>query len=349
MDGSWKPLIGSTVRARLPNCKKRKHRAIVADDDENGQYLLLWEDSFQSTSTGTDLPESWCALQEIEPLQDFEESKTSLEGDFAEQKTRGDHLLSLGDAAAAMCYYEKALQSIPLQIGCTVIIEEAAKSKQASVLKLAEVDCIELDGIDVTMLLTGVEKTIVTDQVALTLPEHDEESLQVRLLLNYARCCLQLAQASMSIKSQFTDRAVHFCSLCILALELRNEDKLSSFILTALLLRSQALAANHRYDAALIDLSTLLAIDPEHVFGQRKVKQYKRQQQEMKRKEKNLVKAMCGYIQQATNGVSTPDDPSEDPPSGRAPFKRVTNINRVYFWVPFLIIIVFAWVLQKQM
>lgn len=344
MEEAWKPSIGSTVRARLAHHKKRKHRAIVADDD-NGKYLLLWEDVFQFSV----LQESLCSLQDMEPLLDFEASTILSEGDFAENKARGDQLLALGDAAVALGYYERALRLIQLQIGCTIVLKEAESSKKASSLKLAEVDCVEADGVDVTILPRGLEKTIVADQVALVIFEPDQESLQVRMLLNCARCCLQLAELSTSIKSHFTQRAVHFCSLCMLILEFR-QDESSSYLQTALLLRSQALAEKHQYDAALSDLSKLLKLNPDHDVGIRKVKQYKRQKEETKQKEKKLVKAMCGYIQQATNGVSTTE---ESPTSSKEPSEitatRVDPTNQVSRWIPFLIIALLAWLLQKSL
>lgn len=318
-------------------------------DDDNDQFLLLWEDVGEFTAI---LPESWYSSQEVEPLLEFEELETPLEADFSEHKTRGDQLLSLGDAAAAMRYYEHALQSIPLQIGCTITLLEESCRKKSSVLRRAEVDCIEADGVDVTILPGGSEKTIAADQVVLVLLEPDQEFLQARTLLNCARCCLQLAELSTEIKSHFAQRGVHFCSLCIVILECAEDDNNASayfYLQTAFLLRSQALAEKHQYDAALMDLSKLLQLNPDHDVGQRRINLYKRKKEEMKQNEKKLVKAMCGYIQQATSAVSTPDDRVDTEISLEGLSTRVEHSRQISLWIVFLITAVSAWMLQKNL
>ncbi len=355
MEALWKPSIGSTVRAKLPNHSKRKHRAIVADA-ENGRFLLLWEEiNCQQTSSSLTLPDFWCSFQDIEPLLHFEDPATPIEGDFAQRKACGDQLLSLGDAASAIRYYESALQSVQLEIGCSVLLNEVTRKKQSSALRRAEVDCFDDDGsLDVTIIPCGSEKTVTAVQIALVILESDPEALQIRTLLNCARCCLRIAEISSELKSQFTQRALHFCSLCILLLEYENDHKGmsdgSTYLQTAFLLRSQAFADKNQYDAALSDISALLKLDPDNEVGRRRVILYKRKKEEMKTNEKKLVKAMCGYIQQATNGVSTPEDQvaSEKPLQDGTAIK-VEHTQRSSFWIACLMAAFFAWKIQKSL
>jgi tetratricopeptide (TPR) repeat protein len=349
----WKPSIGSTVRAKLPNNSKRKHRAIIADS-ENDRFLLLWEEIHcQQTSYSLNLPDYWCSYQDIEPLLAFEEPTRPIEGDFAQHKTYGDQLLTLGDAASAIRHYESALQSVRLEIGCSILLEEVGKKKSSSVFRRAEVDCIEDDGsLDVTILPCGSEKTVNVSQIALIILESDPEALQVRSLLNCARCCLQIAEVSSEIKSKFTQRALHFCSLCIMLLLDDNDAKGiadSTYLQTAFLLRSQAFADKHQYDAALSDISALLQLDPDNEVGRRRVNLYKRKKEELKTNEKRLVKAMCGYIQQATNGVSALEDQvASEKLRQDGTDNKVEHALQGSFWIVCLIIAIFAWIIQKS-
>ena len=102
-----------------------------------------------------------------------------------------------------------------------------------------------------------------------------------------------------------------------------------------------------------MDLSKLLQLNPGHETGQRRINLYQRKKEEMKQNEKKLVKAVCGYIQQATNAVST-IAPVEDPVDSAESTKNrlaatAEHTKQGPFLIALLITVVFAWILQKYL
>ena len=183
--------VGERVRVALPNSKACR-RGIIATIQDDGTASILLEEpvppaaSFAATSVRTNVtaasndddmevtvPKGECKyLLDFEAVDISNQDKTSV----AVWKDCGDQLLKLGDASAAIDYYQAGLQSSSrISIGSTVILKENGFTK------LAEVDCIDGDGsLDVSLLDDDTELTIRTSQVLLSIMSDDKDRLQER-------------------------------------------------------------------------------------------------------------------------------------------------------------------------
>lgn len=234
-------------------------------------------------------------------------------------KERGDQLLRLGDASAAATYYETALGlSSTVQIASSIVLKVAGHAK------IAEVDCI--DGnytdpstgsrtLDVSMNETGQERTIQESQVLLSILNPDPERLQERILLNLARCLLQLAENTTFLHQGwplYLRGAILACTLALSVTLLLDDTQgsISSCQTSALLLRSQAQASLSKFPHAKADLKQLLSLDPQHKQGLKRLHDLERQQVQHKKTEKKLVKQVCQWVQTAATNETVSNNNS---------------------------------------
>lgn len=243
-------------------------------------------------------------------------------------KAYGDELLKLGDALAAMLYYERGLQKASQwSVGSTIVF------KQKGFTKLAEVDCIEDDDdddektntttsksllLDIRTLEGGDDLTISKQDVLIGILDSDDERLQERILLNLARCCLQLADDPTTADSHNTKQQAQFLKSAILATTLamnlddyhcKDDTSLSATTKTALTLRAKTHLSLLKFDHAKADLKRLLEIDPQHKEGQRLLLELERTKLTKKKAEKKLVRELCRWVDVVTKtSVSSEDD-----------------------------------------
>ncbi|GKY99071.1 hypothetical protein MPSEU_000862800 [Mayamaea pseudoterrestris] len=309
--------IGSRVRVPLEGTKAYR-RGIIATIQDDGTASVLLEEaapppaSFVSkpkqtiTSINEEEAEMTVPMSDIKPLFDFELYDKNSDKDasvsLALWKERGDRLLKLGDALAAMEYYQGGLveSSSQFSVGSVVII------KQKGFTKLAEVDCMEDDGdsLDVSLVFDGAEATIRLSQVVLGVSSADSDRLQERMLLNLARCCLQAADIIVLKQRPLYIRCAVFA--CTLAMDVSQyydgyEGPATSTMTTALVLRSKAQIMASKFDHAKADLKRLLSVDPQHAEANRLMRQLERTIQQNKVSEKKLVKELCKWVDVATS------------------------------------------------
>jgi tetratricopeptide (TPR) repeat protein len=387
------PQVGSVVRARLIDHPKATQRALVATVQDEKTVCILWEDEAPRVRQGADKKplhrsflvtpalkdtadevESNVAVEEILELLSFETNSVeeadsanddlSLHQKMQEWKEHGDQLLRLGDATAAAEFYEAALGiSKKVQIGSSVILKVGGHTK------IAEVDCTDAD--DNTMdveIETGEEKTIAQSDALIVIMEPDNDRLQERILLNLARCMLQLADITtlqLQRKPLYLRGAVLACTLAISVTGFHNTDadSVSPTHKSALLLRSQAQAKLSKYPHAKADLKKLLALDPQHREGQKRLRDLEKQQIQNKKTEKRLVKDVCQWVgtQTAANETAANDTVSHSTddatitapslPSTGAVTTTETNLSITsfssWFWVG--LILMAALIIQKSL
>jgi tetratricopeptide (TPR) repeat protein len=381
-------VVGETVRAPLPGHSKVKRRAVIADQD-GSSCLLLWDDeaphpqAIEMIADGSKRPrylsrgflvaplietddqgeEAECTLpnDQLTPLLEFEQKQDATVKSDASTidvwKDRGDQLLRLGDAAAAVKFYEVALKlSSTLQIGTTILTKEGGN------MKVAEVDCIEEGAIDVTMLETGEEKTIAGEKgIQLCVLEPDEERLQERILLNLCRCFLQLAETTttISLRPRYLRSAFISCTLAISINSMQQDSPkgatgVSSTLKSALLLRSKAYASLSKYPYAIADMNRLLALDPQNKEAKRRLRDLERQKIEHAKTDKKLVKEMCQWLGQVnddeeSSSVSEAKERTDEAPAFEAEPKPVASPTTIPItpWRLLLTGVALAWILQQ--
>jgi tetratricopeptide (TPR) repeat protein len=342
------PQVGSIVRARLIDHPKATRRALVATVQDERTVCVLYEDEAPRIRRGAnnkplhrsflvtpvlkdtaDEVESDISVDELIELLPFEKDPvqeadsanddTNLHQKMQEWKEHGDQLLRLGDATAAAEYYEAALGiSRNVQIGSSIILKVGGHTK------IAEVDCIDAD--DNTMdvaIETGEEKTIPQSEALIAILEPDNDRLQERILLNLARCMLQLAEVTtlQQRRRPYVRGAVLAISVAISVTCFHNADadadaeaaSLSPTHKSALLLRSQAQVKLSKFKHAKADLKQLLVLDPEHREGQKRLRDLEKQQIQKQKTDKRLAKDICQWVGTATEDtVSDPMDSSGD-------------------------------------
>ena len=295
--------VGSVVRVPRDETKLTGRAVVATLYDDGTVACLLWEDLAprpiiaQPFIVTPMMPrskeEKECtrARSEISPLLDFEEKREKDES-VEVWKERGDSLLRLGDASAAIPYYEAALAvSSVLQVGSTVLV-----SSQKDAFRVAEIDCLEDDNVDISM--GDEEATIPATDVKLSfLPNH--ESLQVRILLNLTRCLMQVADLDGTTMAAYYRRsAAMACSMALAMLEtLETNDTLQA---TALLLRSKACASRAKWALAMQDAKLLLSDHPQYKEGRMWMQRLEAQTARQKKTNQKLAKSMCQWVQTAT-------------------------------------------------
>ena len=370
--------VGETVRAPLPDHAKARRRGVIATLQDDGVACLLWEDEAPQTisnskflvaptfrKTSEEEVESTVAVSEMRALLDFEHIAENLAAllpddkaeasDIERWKGFGDQLLRQGDGAAAVPYYEEALRlTSSLQVGASVLIQQGGN------IELAEVDCVneEDDTVDLTLPKSGEERIVPKKEIKLCVLEGDDQHLQERVLLNLARCLLQLAETSNSLtrRAAYLRSAYLACTLSLSVDSMREstDDTVSSTVKTSLLLRSQAYAMLSKVPYAIADIKRLLTLDPQHKEGKRRLGELERHKIELAKTDKKLAKDMCKWVQAATNesSVSAPNELSEEQTEPQAkddaPSKMTLAVSPLSTFRWILMAAVFAWMVRKS-
>lgn len=300
--------VGSIVRIPRGGNDKKTGKATILTIDDDEEVSLLWEDAAPASIQGgflvrprlpssKDDDEISLSKSLLQHLQQFETAQLDGASPTA-LKDHGDTLLKLGDASSAIPYYELALQmTSKVQIGSTVLI-----AKSSDVILAAEVDCMEDDTADLTFIESGEETVakVKSIRLAISLKQSD---LQLRLLLNLARCLLQLADfdnSPLSRPSSYRQGAVLACSLAWALLQ-QNEEDITPFHISSLILRSKAQAGRAKWQPALNDIDQVLKYKPQSKEGRKWRKDLQGLIAQQDLANKKLVKGMCQWIQTATN------------------------------------------------
>jgi hypothetical protein len=319
--------VGAIVRVRHPLHVKSTCRAIVATlQDEKSACLIIEEISPRplaqtrflisprsipyKSQDGED-SEFTVAMDQIQELLAFETDNASPdENSINTWKERGDQLFRLGDAASAVPYYEMALNlSTHVDIGGTVILLTKGFPT------LAEIDCAEDDSLDITIVKTGEESTIKKSDVVLGIQESDEEKLQDRILLNLARCMLQLTEVDGANRPKYFKAAVLACSLVLTIASYREDDGSKNFQ-TALYIRSKAQSGLSKWPHAIADAKKLGKLGNDQ--GPKLLATIEKQKKVQVKQDKNLAKAVSRWVQTATaESVSEDKEPASATPDGK--------------------------------
>lgn len=361
--------VGSVVRAPRANGTKLKGRAVVALKDDD-TVCILWEDLAPRPLNNTAFTvtpmvprskeerEDTVNVSELLTLLELEQ-QGSLAGDetsvsVAEWKERGDTLLRLGDASAAIPFYEAGLSaSSVLQVGGTGLVPLKDE------YHIAEVDYLEDGNADVT--IGDEERTIPASEMKLCLLPGDE-ALQVRILLNLARCLMQVGELEQGQMSAYYRRsAATACSMALAILTTLNEDT-ESLHATALLLRSKAHASRSKWKMALADAQTLIRDHPGYKEGRKWAPQLDLQVARQQKTNQKLAKSMCAWVQNATTTTETSSEDVNEPSSSvsqvRNEEQRSSPGNAMHrqspltlFWYllfPLLLAFCIHWLLSSQ-
>jgi tetratricopeptide (TPR) repeat protein len=373
-DGS-KLIVGSTIRAPLPNHPKFRRKAIIATiQEDDGTVCVFWEDEAPSSLLSADREmvvspspsennenpgvESTVRISDILPLLDFERDASSDDADVSELKDRGDTLLRLGDASGAVPLYERALElmgSSPQKI----TIGSVAIVKQKGFFKLVQVDCIDLDRVDVTHLdVEEREETLRLSDIMLAIPKRDGKLIQERILLNLARCFLQLAEATLIPRRRpsYLKAGVRATSFAFAVSEFRSSVSSANFSSAtkpkALLLRSQAQLGLSKFAHARGDAKKALELDPNNKEASKLLRDIEKQQQKMALADKKLAKEVCRWVQTATTESSVSDrlmnEPHEHPVEVAGVCLWTFAAPRsIILWITALTSLLLAWIVQK--
>jgi hypothetical protein len=334
--------VGSIVRApRVAEGEKPKGRAMVATLQDDQSVCLLWEPCIPkplhadckflvaptlpakkasaSASSSITQEEITLDLSRIQPLLDFETSTTTpptgQTGTDTIQfwKDRGDQLLRLGDPSSAIPYYEMALNaSNVISIGSSVICSIQGYPK------VAEVDCVEDDTVDIVYVETGEEATIPQSDILIAVLEGDsEDHSQERILLNLARCLLQHAEIDSPHRSKYLKSAVLACTLVLSIASFHGESSsdgvatTSDTAQTALLLRVKAQMGISKWPHASADAKRLIQLGNSSQ-GHKLLENIEREKKQQAKRDKKLVKAISRLVQTATSeSVSEPQSINE--------------------------------------
>jgi hypothetical protein len=264
---------------------------------------------------------------EIDPTTDCSDTKATTSDSIALWKERGDKLLRLGDASAATSHYEKALfDSSSVSIGGTVIISVEGFPR------IADVDCVDDDDdgatIDVTLLHNDNEKTVKLSAVLLSLLEYDATNIQERILLNLARCMLQLSDLDISNRPKYLKAAVLATTLAITISLFREEpppppppqqqqqgaaDVESLLLLptnaqTALVLRCKAYTGLSKWSKATSDARKLVKRGSNEEQGWKLLVGIDRKKKLRAKTDKKLAKEICLLVQSATTTAAASND-----------------------------------------
>jgi hypothetical protein len=280
------------------------------DDDDDDDEVTIKIDAIQAllpfenennnnTNTDTDTPNE----SESTPKPLIKKSAIIL------WKERGDQILRLGDPSSATSYYEKALfNSSNLSIGGTIIISVEGFPR------IAEVDCVEDEDstIDVTIVSNGEERTIKKSALLLSIMERDDDLLQERILLNLARCMLQLSELDVVNRPKYLKSAILSTTIAITISSFRqqqddNDDDqslLQANAQTALVLRVKAYSGLSKWSKAIADAKRLIKNGNEQQ-GIKLLSSIERKKKLQLKTDKKLAKDICRLVQSATEATTT--------------------------------------------
>ena len=337
---------------------------MISTIDENEQVNLIWEDAapqpippmvyfvvtppmpISSDDVDVTIPKS--LLQQLLP---FERKILLDEDDPFVWKERGDMLLKLGDASSAVPFYERALHlTSRVQVGSTVLI----KVKETVVT--AEVDCLEEKTADVTYVASAEEAVVNLKDIGFSISLKDS-NLQVRILLNLARCLLQLAgfdNSQILRPSLYREGATIACSFAyVMLLSNDNEQGSSttaSLLTSTLLLRSKAQAGRAKWQLSLSDADQLLQLKPQSKEGRVWKKELMGLISQSERANKKLVKSMCQWIQSTTSKESAVSERASET-TALENAKRTDSYSWSRDWVTTILVLLLGllWVYQTKL
>eukprot|EP00980_Cylindrotheca_fusiformis_P024241 scaffold11677_cov98-Cylindrotheca_fusiformis.AAC.1 len=340
----WK--VGSVVRIQRSHHPKVNSKATIATLS-GSTVCLLWEpmvprpllperksafliapNTFMDGDDQHEEQESTVPLEELRPLFPFEEEAAECPSDISRQellsmiatrKEQGDTLLRCGDAASAVSYYEEALRAsnIP-SIGSSVIV------KVEGFPKIAEIDCIDDENddtadqtstttaptMDITLVESGIEMTI--SQYLLGILQCDPDRLQERILLNLARCMLQLADLlERKHRPEYIKAAVLACTLAITVSTFWDENNETTTttptttVPTALALRAKAYGFLSKWPHAMADAKRLLRMEDtkQQAQGKKLLESLQKRKQYQVKTDKKLAKAVAKLVHSATSEI----------------------------------------------
>uniref|UniRef100_A0A7S4ALA8 Uncharacterized protein n=1 Tax=Pseudo-nitzschia australis TaxID=44445 RepID=A0A7S4ALA8_9STRA len=306
----WEPIYPHPLYGRFLIVPKSIRREIEQDevtvDVETVEELFPFENNEPTTDTAT-------ATATARSGSDNEASATATSSSIALWKERGDQLLRLGDASAATSYYEKALSdSSSVSIGGSIIISVEGFPR------IAEVDCVD-DGnddgnggstIDVTLVHSEEERTVKETAILLSIMQKDTDNLQERILLNLARCMLQLSELDAANRPKYLKAAVLATTLVLTLSSFREEQKQiprddSAVVLpanseTALVLRCKAYSSLSKWKNALSDARQLVKSGINQEQGKKLLAGVERKKKMQSKTDKKLAKQICRLVESAT-------------------------------------------------
>eukprot|EP00977_Amphora_coffeiformis_P006410 scaffold1362_cov163-Amphora_coffeaeformis.AAC.13 len=325
--------VGSMARVALPDNPKLARRAVIATFDDS-KASILWEERYpnpfpyqprfvvapSSLGSGDDV-EIEVPLEQLQPLLDFEKdpqpplapTTTTTQANnhkpkkldksvVLRWKDRGDQLLKLGDAPAALPYYEYALHRTCLMesIGSSVLV------KKEGFVQVAEVDCVNEDNsMDIMWKDTEEEVSLMLSDNLLTILEPHCDNIQERILLNLTRCLIQLAESGAQRRAAYAKAATLAATLALVLAEY-HDGPTSERMPTALLLRAQAQAILLKFAHAHQDLQRILDTDPEHRQALKMLHQLSQKQKETQQRDKTLAKEVCKWVETSTAAAQEP-------------------------------------------
>jgi hypothetical protein len=391
--------VGATVRVELPRqtiCR----RAVVSTLLETAtktcgaaanekEVCILWESQTPRPLVGTFLVapdrlsressdeedvEVAVPIHQISHLFPFEtedycqamntSSSSSTSDSVSLWKDHGDQLLRIRDACAALPYYEAALWfGAKVQVGATVLIKLSGRAV------LAEVDYLENDSVDITIVETVAEQSVAKRDILLSILDPDMGHLQERTLLNLTRCLLLLAETAATTNNKNRPFYLRSAVLgCTLAIEIAsfhkkeqhddNDKALTDTETTALLLRSQAQAELIRFPHAFADVKRVLADNPEHKEGCKALQTLHRRKALQVKADRKLVKSVSRWVQSAIvkedeeSATSSSVSAAEAAGAERstAALHQPSDKRRSQFpWFLLSAVALFAWFVQKSM
>jgi hypothetical protein len=259
----------------------------------------------KKVDTESEQEEATVDIKEIQECLPFEldNRNESTISSAATWKDHGDLLLRLGDPSSATSYYERALyESHCISIGGSVIVNVEGFTK------IAEIDCIEEDTVDITIVQSGEEKSIKKSAVLLGIMESDPDNLQERILLNLARCMLQISSMDHVNRNKYLKSAVLATTLVITISQFQqgnnNESQeesspssLTNNAQTALILRSKAWIDLSKWTQAKQDATKLAKAG--NAQGNKLLATIDRKKKFQAKTDKKLAKEMCRLVQQS--------------------------------------------------
>jgi len=317
--------------ARVPRTKNDKPlgKATIATFHEEGEgtVTILWESTVPQPLSSTSflvtpklqrrpLQEDeettmelsrLCSLLDFEYDDELQKIDDSTNDAIETYKDRGDQLLRIGDPTSAIPYYELALtRSSVVSVGASILCSVQGYPK------VAEIDCIEEDTLDVTFVDSGEDKTISRSDILICIYEN-KELWQERILLNLTRCLLQQADIDPSNRAKYLKAAVLACTLVLSLQSFHHDDseKSSDIHLTAIQLRVKAYMSLSKWPHAIADAKRLTKLGLSQ--GRKLLDSIEREKKYQEKRDKKLVKAITQLIATATSeSVSGHDDDDDD-------------------------------------
>lgn len=341
--------VGTQVRApcTTKSGKVVQRRAIVATvDSQNNTACIFWDDdvllqfsrdggntkflvtpNLPSRDNNAEINEN--GLDDI-PISDLQSLQTNYAAENVdvtgenELKSFGDESYMLHSYEDAICHYESALHiahKSAISIGGVVILKVGGHPV------LADIDCMEgHTSIDITFCKDGQEQTMPVSKVLLGVSTTDKESsfVQAKILLNLARCHLQLADMEaghdLSRSSAYRKASVLASSLALTCHDYYQheceQNDTAVFTIKAKFIRARAYVDCGNFRHARADLRAVLKLDTNHRASLQLVREIDRKIALKKKADRTLAKQVCKWVEivsssSANTGAANDDGKSE--------------------------------------